>query len=126
MPVSAVRGATVADENTPEAILSAASELVQAICRTNSITPDEVICAFFTMTGDLDAAFPAYAARLLGWNDVPLLGARESDVPGTPPRMIRVLIQIERPERRRLTPVYLRGTISLRPDLDQSGAGGLL
>lgn len=126
MPISAVRGATVAREDSPEAILGATSELVAEIARLNAITPDEVVCAFFTMTKDLNAAFPAYAARQLGWNDVPLLGAVESDVPGTPPRMIRVLVQIERPTRERLKPVYLGGTIALRPDLATTEGGGLL
>lgn len=126
MPVSAVRGATVADANTRDAILGATSELVQEICRRNAITPDEVVCAFFTMSPDLNAAFPAYAARQLGWDLVPLLGAVESDVPGSPPRMIRVLVQVERPQRQRLQPVYLRGTIALRPDLAEPVEPGLL
>lgn len=126
MPVSAVRGATVADSNTREGILGATAELVRELCERNAITPDEVVCAFFTMTKDLNAAFPAYAARQLGWDQVPLLGAVESDVPGTPERMIRVLVQVERPQRQRLTPVYLRGTIALRPDLERSAGPGLL
>ena len=117
MAVSAVRGATVARENSPEAIWEATAELVRTIVDRNGITVDEVVAAFFTMTPDLDAAFPAYAARRLGWTEVPLLGAVETAVPGMPERMIRVLVEIERPERRRLAPVYLHGTLALRPDL---------
>ncbi len=117
MAVSAVRGATIACENSPEAIWAATAELVQALVEKNRIVVDEVVAAFFTMTPDLDAAFPAYAARRLGWNDVPLLGAVETAVPGMPERMIRVLIEVERPERQRLRPVYLHGTLALRPDL---------
>ena len=115
--VNAVRGATVALENSQEAIWQATAELLQEIVAQNAIVKDEVVAAFFTMTPDLDAAYPAYAARRLGWTDVPLLGAQETPVPGMPARMVRVLLQIERPERARLTPVYLRGTIALRPDL---------
>jgi chorismate mutase len=117
MAVSAVRGATIARENSPEAIWEATAELVQALVEKNGIVVDEVVAAFFTMTPDLDAAFPAYAARRLGWNDVPLLGAVETAVPGMPERMIRVLVEVERPERQRLRPVYLHGTLALRPDL---------
>ncbi len=117
MAVNAVRGATIARENSPQAIWDATAELVAAIVEKNAITVDEVVAAFFTMTPDLDAAFPAYAARQLGWSEVPLLGAVETAVPGMPERMIRVLVEVERPERRRLLPVYLHGTLALRPDL---------
>jgi chorismate mutase len=117
MAVSAVRGATIARENSPEAIWDATAELIDAIVERNGIRVLEVVAAFFTMTPDLDAAFPAYAARRLGWTDVPLLGAVETAVPGMPQRMIRVLVEVERPERQRLVPVYLHGTLSLRPDL---------
>ncbi len=121
MAVSAVRGATIARDNSPEAIWDATAELVQAIVDQNGITVDEVVAAFFTMTPDLDAAHPAYAARRLGWTEVPLIGAVETAVPGMPGRMIRVLVEVERPVRERLTPVYLHGTIALRPDLRSEG-----
>lgn len=117
MAVSAVRGATLARENSAEAIWDATAELVQALVDRNDIAVHEVVAAFFTMTPDLDAAHPAYAARRLGWAEVPMLGAVETAVPDMPERMIRALIEIERPERQRLTPVYLHGTIALRPDL---------
>lgn len=121
MPVSAVRGATVARENTQDAIWDATEELLRELIQENGLQTDEIVSAFFTMTSDLNAAFPAYAARRLGWTGVPLLGAVETDVPGTPERIIRVLVQIERPQRVALQPVYLRGTLSLRPDLAPFG-----
>jgi chorismate mutase len=121
MPVSAVRGATVARENSQQAIWDATEELLLALIAQNEIEKDEVVAAFFTMTPDLDAAFPAYAARRLGWTDVPLLGAVETPVPGTPGRMIRILVEIERPQRVKLRPVYLGETLSLRPDLAPPG-----
>jgi len=121
MAVSAVRGATLASENSAEAIWQATAELVEAIVAANAIATDEVVAAFFTMTPDLDAAHPAYAARRLGWTEVPLLGAVETAVPGMPERMIRVLVEVERPQRQRLRPVYLRGTLGLRPDLAPEG-----
>ena len=121
MAVSAVRGATVARENSQQAIWDATEELLSALIRENAIAQDEVVAAFFTMTPDLDAAFPAYAARRLGWTDVPLLGAVETPVPGTPRRMIRILVEVERPTRQKLRPVYLGETLSLRPDLAPPG-----
>ncbi len=117
MPVSGVRGATVAMANTAHAIWDASEELMAELIRLNAISPDEVVAAFFTMTPDLNAAYPAYAARRLGWTQVPLLGAVETAVPGMPERMIRILIEVERPKRQVLTPAYLHGTLSLRPDL---------
>ncbi len=121
MAVSAVRGATVAEENSQQAIWDATEELLLAVIAQNRIQKDEVVAAFFTMTPDLDAAFPAYAARRLGWTDVPLLGAVETSVPGTPARMIRILVEIERPQREKLRPVYLGETLSMRPDLAPPG-----
>ncbi len=117
MPVSGVRGATVAAANEAHAIWDATEELLVELTRLNAIEQKEVVAAFFTMTPDLNAAYPAYAARRLGWTQVPLLGAVETAVPGMPERMIRVLIEVERPQRQVLTAAYLHGTLSLRPDL---------
>lgn len=121
MAVSAVRGATVAAENSQQAIWDATEELLRALIERNRIEKDEVVAAFFTMTPDLDAAFPAYAARRLGWTDVPLLGAVETAVEAAPRRMIRILVEVERPQREKLQPVYLGETLSLRPDLAPPG-----
>src|SRR4051795_8730977 len=87
-----VRGATFIDEDTPEAILAGTRELLAAIAEANGIATEDVASAFFTSTVDLRSAFPARAARDLGWTDVPLLGATEVDKPGAPPRCIRVLL----------------------------------
>src|SRR3954453_4975163 len=77
-----VRGATFIAEDTPEAILAGTRELLEAIAHANSIATEDIASAFFTSTVDLRSAFPARAARDLGWTDVPLLGATEVDKPG--------------------------------------------
>ena len=119
MSVRGIRGATVAAENTPEAILSATRELLTAIVAANpGLAPEDIASAIFTVTPDLDAAFPAQAARQLGWKHVPLMCAREIPVPGSLPRCIRVLLHwnTDRPQSA-IRPVYLRAAASLRPDL---------
>ena len=89
--VRGLRGATVAAANTPEAIGAATRELVQALLAENEIDLESIASIIFTVTGDLDAQFPAVAARELGLHQVPLLCAREIDVPGSQPRCIREL-----------------------------------
>lgn len=119
MSVRGIRGATVAAENTPEAILSATRELLTAIVEANpGLKPEDIASAIFTVTPDLDAAFPAQAARQLGWQHVPLMCAREIPVPGSLPRCIRVLLHwnTDRPQHA-IRPVYLRAAAGLRPDL---------
>ena len=88
-----VRGATFIAEDTPETILAGTRELLAAIARANDIAMEDIASPFFTSTADLRSAFPARAARELGWADVPLLGATEVDKPGAPPRCIRVLLR---------------------------------
>jgi prephenate dehydratase len=119
MPCRGIRGATTAAENTPAAILEATQELLQALIAANSVQPEDVASAVFTATPDLSATFPARAARELGWNHVPLLGAVEMDSPGAPPRCIRVLVHwnTDHPVYD-IRHVYLRGAEKLRPDLD--------
>src|SRR5262249_61022226 len=122
MPMSAeivrcrgVRGATFIDEDTPEAILAGTRELLAAIALANGIATEDVASAFFTSTPDLRSAFPARAARDLGWTDVPLLGATEVDKTGAPPRCIRVLLHWNTPRRQdEVVPVYLRGSDAMR------------
>src|SRR5262249_60168098 len=87
-----VRGATFIDEDTPEAILARTRELLAAIAEANAIATEDIASAFFTSTADLRSAFPARAARDLGWTDGPLLGATEEDKPGAPPRCIRAVL----------------------------------
>jgi chorismate mutase len=93
MPMRGIRGATVASQDQSEIILAATRELLQAICTANPLLQaDDLASAFFTVTGDLTSIYPAQAARQLGWVQVPLLSAREIDVPGGMPRCIRVLL----------------------------------
>jgi chorismate mutase len=88
----ALRGAITAEDNEPEAILGATEELLHELLERNELGPDDLVSCIFTCTADLDAAFPAEAARRLGLNAVPLLCAREIDVPGALPRVIRLMV----------------------------------
>ena len=110
-----VRGTTFIDEDTPEAILAGTRELLAAIARANGIAAEDIASAFFTSTADLRSAFPARAARDLGWADVPLLGATEVDKPGAPPRCIRALLHWNTSRRQdEVVHVYLRGSDVMR------------
>ena len=110
-----VRGATFIDEDTPEAILAGTRELLAAITQANDIATEDIASAFFTSTVDLRSAFPARAARELGWTDVPLLGATEVDKPHAPPRCIRVLLHWNTSRRQcEIVHVYLRGSDKMR------------
>lgn len=112
----AIRGANTVDANSSEAIAEATTTLLREIARRNELHGDEVISVFFTLTGDLNADFPARAARSIGW-DVPMLDLREIDVPGALPRCLRVLIHVNRTDPVRHT--YLRDAVRLRPDIEQ-------
>ncbi len=110
-----VRGATFVADDTPEAILSATRELLAAIAEANGIATADIASAFFTTTPDLRSAFPARAARELGWVDVPLLGAVEIDHPKGPPRCVRVLLHWNTVKRQdEVVHVYLRGSDVMR------------
>jgi chorismate mutase len=110
-----VRGATFVEEDTPEAILAATRELLAAIAEANAIATEDIASAFFTSTADLRSAFPARAARELGWTDVPLLGATEVDNPSGPARCIRVLLHWNTSRRQdEIVHVYLRGSDAMR------------
>ena len=116
--VRAFRGAITAAANEREAILAATVELLEALTRQNTLGPDDVISAVFTVTEDLDAVFPAEAARRIGWSQVPLLCAREIPVPGALGRCIRVLLHAETAlARTDVQHVYLKEATRLRPDL---------
>ena len=120
MPVRAIRGAIQVDGDTREAILKGSAELVTAVLERNDLTADDIISIVFTATTDLTAEFPAYAARLLGLTDVPLLCASEIAVPGALPRTLRLLAHVDTPlARSELRHVYLRGAAALRTDLPQ-------
>lgn len=118
MAVRGVRGAVQADADTAEAIRSATRRLIEELVRANLFDPADIAAAFFTVTDDLTAAFPAAAARDLGWTDVPMLCNREIPVPGSLPRAIRVLLLVNtRVASAKLKPVYLGAAQCLRPDL---------
>ena len=110
-----IRGATVAEANTGEAIHGATTELLETLIERNGLVEPDVASVFFSMTPDLNAVFPAAAARRLGWNSTALFGAVETDVPGSLNRCIRVLILVNTDkETGELLNVYLRGTETLR------------
>lgn len=93
MTVRGIRGATVATENNPTAIITATKELLAAIIESNpTLTPEEIASILFTVSNDLTAAYPAEAAREIGWKQVPLLCAREIPVPGSLKKCIRILL----------------------------------
>jgi chorismate mutase len=118
MSIRAVRGATQVDADDREQILAASAELVTAVLGRNGLTADDVISIVFTATPDLTAEFPAYAARQLGLTDVPLLCATEMAVPGSMPRVLRLLAHVDTQlARAEVRHVYLRGAAGLRTDL---------
>ena len=113
----AIRGATTVDADEPAEIRTATAELLQQLVRQNDLTPSDIISAIFTLTPDLRSAFPAHAARELGWHDVPLLCTMEIPVPGALGHCIRVLLHVETTrDRAAIRHVYLRGARTLRPD----------
>ncbi len=119
MPVRGIRGAITVPADRPEAIVDATRELLQAILVQNeALRAEDIASVFFTVTEDLTSAFPAQAARELGWQHVPMLCAREIPVPDSLPRVIRVLIHwnTNLPQHA-IRHVYLRQAILLRPDL---------
>lgn len=113
----ALRGAISVSEDDAREILSATTELMGEIMRRNVLTPEHVVSCIFTVTDDLTAEFPAVAARALGFERVPLLCAREIPVPGSLPRVIRVLIHYYAQEGHEAKHVYLREAAMLRADL---------
>jgi chorismate mutase len=110
-----LRGATQIAENTVAAIEGAVVELCREIEQRNAIRPADIVWAIFTVTHDLDADFPARAARVAGWTEVPMICSSEIPVPGSLPRVIRVLLHVDSDGPRQH--VYLRGARALRPDL---------
>lgn len=116
--VRAVRGATTVAADDPVQIREAVVELLEVILDDNDIVPNDIISAVFTATNDLVSEFPAHAARLYGWTDIPLLCAQELPVQGALPRCIRVLLHAEsRRQRSEIRHVYLRDAVLLRADL---------
>lgn len=120
MSVRGIRGAIDVSANTAAAIGEATTRLLVAMTDANRLVAADIISAFFTVTTDLNAAFPASAARALGWHDVPLLDAQEIEVPGGMARVVRVLLHVDTAlERSQIQHVYLDGALALRPDIVQ-------
>jgi chorismate mutase len=115
-----VRGATTADGNTRDEILTATRQLLALMIRINGIEPEQVASAVFSLTRDLDAEFPALAARQLGWLEVPLLCTYEVDVPGSLRKCVRVLIHwnTDKPQDQ-IRHIYVKDAERLRPDISK-------
>ena len=110
-----IRGATTADSNTEEAIHEATTDLVQALIDANGLEEDSLAAVFFTITPDLDAAFPATAARRLAWANAPLMDMTQVVVEGSLPRCIRILILVNTDKGPKdLEYIYLKGAAGLR------------
>jgi chorismate mutase len=115
--VVGIRGATTVAANEATLILEATDELLARLIEANDLKPDDIVSALFTVTRDLDAAFPARAAEDFGWNIVALLHSSEIPVPGSLPRCIRVLVHAYSDRTRdEVRHVYLREAVGLRPD----------
>jgi len=125
VPVRGIRGATTAGENSAEAIVEATTELLEELVSLNGLDRDELCFAYFTTTLDLDAEFPALAARRLGWVGVPLLCGNDMIVPGPNPRSVPKCIRIlllyntDRAQSE-MKSAYLRGAQAIRADLDRT------
>jgi len=113
----ALRGAITVEDNDAAQILQATEELVQAVMERNGLHADDLVSCIFTCTDDLDAEFPAVAARDFGLSAVPLLCAREIGVPGALPRVIRMMLHCYADESSEPQHVYLREATKLRKDL---------
>ena len=118
--IQAIRGAITVPDNTADAIATAVHELLDVVEHQNHLCPDHFISVTFSVTQDLDALFPAAAARQRpGWDTVALLDVQQMHVPGSIQRCIRLLIHAQLPARHgEVRPVYLREARSLRPDLE--------
>ena len=110
-----IRGATTIEHNTKEEVLAATRELLERLIAANDIVQDDVACAFFTTTPDVDAEFPAVAARQLGWTQQALLCGHEMSVPGSLQRCIRILILLNTTKTAsEIKHIYLKKAVTLR------------
>jgi chorismate mutase len=120
MLVRGVRGATTVENNTRDEILTATRQLFALMIRLNGIEPEMAASAMFSVTTDLNAEFPALAARQLGWLEVPLLCTYEIDVPGSLKKCIRILINWNTEKSQHdIKHVYIKDAVRLRPDLSK-------
>jgi len=123
VPVRGIRGATTATANTAEAITEATEELLRELVQLNDLDPAEIAFAYFTTTPDLNAEFPALAARRLGWLDVPLLCGHDMNVQQPNPRgvamCVRILLLYNTPRpQATMRFAYMRGADAIKADLD--------
>lgn len=110
-----IRGATTIEDNTKDEVLAATRDLLQQLIEANNIERDDVACAFFTTSVDVNAEFPAVAARQLGWTQQALLCGHEMDVPGSLRKCIRILILVNTTKKAsEVRHIYLKGAKSLR------------
>lgn len=120
MAVRGIRGATTVESNSREQIISRTLEMLQSLVSENDVSPEDIASAVFSVTEDLDAEFPAVAARKMGWIYTPLFCTREIPVPGSLNRCIRVLIHVNSEKRQdEMLHLYLHEAEKLRPDLEQ-------
>ena len=118
MSVRAIRGATTVSQNEKSFILTETEILLKTLLDRNSVSSEDIICIFFSMTEDLNAEFPAKAARSMGLSLVPLLCVKEIDVPGSVDKCIRILVQVNSGSKQdQIKHVYLNGAVQLRDDL---------
>jgi len=119
MTIRGIRGATTVGSDDPDLVLQATFELLETILYENdSIQLEDIASVFFTTTEDIASAYPALAARQMGWDQVPMMCAREIPVPGSLPLCIRVLIHWNTDKgQNEIQHVYLRDAVKLRPDL---------
>jgi chorismate mutase len=118
MQVRGIRGAITVDNNSKEEIIEMTKQLLTALKKENNFQIEDMVSVFFSVTPDLNAVFPAQAARELNWNKVPLFDMQEIDVVGSLPKCIRILIQINcQKNQSEITHCYLRGAKILRKDL---------
>jgi chorismate mutase len=116
-----IRGATTVEHNEREEILAVTKELLELLISRNELRAEEIASAIFTVTEDLDAEFPALAARHLGWTEVALLCAREIPVPNSLEKCIRVLLHVNTTRTAaEMQHVYVRGAVNLRPSLSEN------
>lgn len=121
MAVRAVRGATQLDEDVREQMLDRVAEMVSDVMASNGLEVDDFISVIFTATSDLVSEFPAYAARQLGFGEIPLICARELEIAGSMPRVVRMMAHVETDlPRADITHVYLHGAAALRTDLTRT------
>ena len=119
-----IRGAITVDSNTAQDILAAGRELLEEMITANNVRQEDVATVIFTTTTDLNAEFPARAARLMGWSDAPLLCSNEIAVPGGLDRCLRILLLVNTEKRStEIVHVYLKGARVLRPDREYNPQG---